>query len=160
MVKTKKAVVVLRSANESQQQQSDSLMSQLAVIADYAEKFKIKIEKIVDDKQTHSGDTSHSDGLMDEVFTWCSRHTDVDYLLVSDTTRISRDYDGYIKWKTLLGTVGVRIVSVKRPQPDDETATAQLMENLMQVLGQYDSATRSERVKLGLRRKKEQEAKR
>lgn len=159
MVKTKRAIVLLCTASESQQHQNESLISQLAVIADYAENFKIKIEKIVDNKQSCIADTPSPDGLMNEVFNWCSHHTDVDYLLVSDITRISRDYDEFIKWKTMLGKVGVKIVSAKQSQPDDETATAQLMENLMLVLGQYDSAIRSERVKRGLRNKKEIEAK-
>lgn len=160
MVKIKKAVVLLRSANESQQHQSESLLTQLAAIADYAEQFKIKIEKIIDNKQTTVADNATSNRQMDEALVFFKDNPDVKYLLVTDTTRVSRDYNEYIKWKTLLSTVGVRIVSVKQFEQDDNTASVQLMKDLMRALSQYDSSRHVESVRRGLRRKKEQETSR
>jgi len=159
MKTTKKAIAVMRSATANQAHQNTALLTQYECIEQYAKKQKIEIAAVIDNEQVYEGQVKTASKLMREAYDFCKNNPEVKHILVTDPTRISRDYDEYSNWKTFFKEIGVSIVAVNSSRQPVDGATEQFMASLMEVLSQYDSARRSEAVKRGLRLKKEQEAK-
>jgi DNA invertase Pin-like site-specific DNA recombinase len=154
-----KAVALLRSANTNQAHQNTALLNQYECVEKYAQKHKLEIKTVIDNEQIYEGQIKTASKLMREVYNFCKSNPDVKHILVTDPTRISRDYDEYSNWKTFFKAIGVSIVTVNTSRQPVDSPTEQFMANLMEVMSQYDTARRSEAVRRGLQRKKVQEAK-
>ena len=149
MEKLKIAVAFMRTANENQNEQNPATKTQRAAIEDYANKQGIKIATYLDNVANSGEET------LNGVLGYCKSNPDIKYLIVSDSTRISRNLQKYTYWKARFKQTGVEIISVKNTH---DTPVAMFMENLLQLFSQYDNQMRSEAVRRGLQRKKEQEA--
>lgn len=150
MEKLKIAVAFTSTANKNQVKQSESIDSQIATIEAYAEKHGFLVEAYFDNFVFEAKE------MLNGVLGFCKGCPDINYLIVSDSTRISRGFHEYAYWKAQFKQAGVEIISVKS---DDDWPMAKFMEGIAEMMSQLESESRSEAVRRGLRRKKEQEAK-
>ena len=132
------AVAFMRSANTNQSKQYESIVRQADAIEAYANTNEYLVEAYFDNG------IFEAEQILEGILGFCKACTDINYLIVNDSTRISRNFQEYSHWKSLFRRAGIEFISAKN---GNETPTAQLMENVMQLFSQYDSAKRSESVK-------------
>lgn len=159
MVKTKKAIALMRSSNKNQRNQRDEILGQFNAIHTYAKKVNIDVAEAIEYRQVFENNTFAVNDLMSKAYSVCGFNPDVNCLLVTDISRISRDYEQYKYWEKAFKDIGVELRMVNGTSSEPSSPTTELMENIYHVISKYDSAMRSERVKRGLRHKKELKAK-
>ncbi|MEM6796585.1 MAG: recombinase family protein, partial [Acidobacteriota bacterium] len=85
------------------------------------------------------------------LLTFCRRRAKtVDYVLVHDLKRFSRDLVGHYAIRGQLKNLGIGLRSVTEGMIDG-TKEGEMMEAIIGAVAQYDNAARSERVTLGMR---------
>jgi DNA invertase Pin-like site-specific DNA recombinase len=131
MNKPKKAVAMLRSANEDQEEQKAALDSQFEILMTYAKKSNMEIVDVVDNEMFCDGDTVLTDiQVVNDAYSLCESLTKVDYLIVADPTRISRNKKRYENWVELFKSKGIEIKAATMPDFDSDSAEAKLIESL------------------------------
>lgn len=124
-------------------------------------KFKIKIQKNNIQIGARRADVaikkwfislSPSDTALAEILEYCRQHPQIEYLAVSSPDRISRSLTDFGEWMFALGKLGVKIVVL----PDLlDTPESLFRMQIMVAMAEFASRHRSESIKRGLRRKKE-----
>jgi len=137
MVEARIAVAYMSAANKNQDKQSESINTQREAILAYASKNEFLIEAFFDD-------TVCEDETLKGILGFCKGCTSINYLIVSDSTRISRDARKYFYWKNAFKQVGVEIVCAKK---EELTPMAAFMQGLMEMFACDDTHMRSEIVK-------------
>ncbi len=177
MSKSTKAIAYCRIATTHQTDQNLSLEAQKHQIAKAAKKLNIEIIKWFEEIGSGSG---RSNTALQQAVEYCIGNKDIQHLLVARPDRISRSIADFYYWESAFYPRGINIIF-----PDHDTAVQELanmearefnirngmgiaktitlnspterfMEELMVLIAKYDSELLKERVKAGLRRKKQE----
>ena len=137
MEKAKLAVAYMSAANKNQDTQSESINTQNEAILAYASKNEFLIEAFFDD-------TVCEEETLKGVLGFCKGCTSINFLIVSDSTRISRNAREYVYWKNEFKQIGVEIVSAKN---EELTSVAAYIQQLMEMFACDDNYMRILNVK-------------
>ena len=138
----KKAVAYVRISSQ-RQINNESPATQRDAIQRYADNEGIEIVKWFEDI-AKSGKNADREGLQDLVKHCVSRRGEVDYWIVYNMKRASRDIDSYSsEVRLILKARGVSIRSATEPAVTD-TKEGRFMENLLIMLGQLDNEGKAE----------------
>ncbi len=138
----KKAVAYVRISSE-RQVNNESPATQAQAIQHYADLNNIEIVKWYEDI-AKSGKNAEREGLQ-ELLKYCLKHKgEIDYWIVYNMRRASRDIDTYSsEVRLVLKARGVTIRSATEPAVND-TKEGRFMENLLVLLGQLDNESKAE----------------
>ena len=141
-VTNKKAVAYVRISSQ-RQINNESPSTQRDAIQRYADTNGIEIVEWFEDI-AKSGKNADRDGLQ-ELLKYCLKHKgEIDYWIVYNMKRASRDIDTYSsEVRLVLKARGVSIRSATEPAVND-TKEGRFMENLLVLLGQLDNEGKSE----------------
>ena len=120
MEKTRIAVAFARSASQNQDKQVESIDNQRAAIEKYANSNAFLIEAYFDNA------VIEDEEILKGVLGFCKGCENINYLIVTSPTRISRSYSEYVRWKKAFRDIGVEIISAT--EQFDETPSGKFME--------------------------------
>ena len=140
----KTAVIYARYSSDSQSEQS--IEGQLRVCHEFAEREKIIILNTYVDRAM-TGTNDHRPSFQQMITD--SKHKKWDYVLVYKLDRFSRNKYESTKYKHILKTNGVKVISACEHIP--ETPEGIILESMLEGMNQYYSAELSQKVKRGMR---------
>ena len=140
----KTAVIYARYSSDSQAEQS--IEGQLRVCQEFAEREKIIILNTYVDRAM-TGTNDHRPAFQQMITD--SKHRKWDYVLVYKLDRFSRNKYESTKYKHILKTNGVKVISACEHIP--ETPEGIILESMLEGMNQYYSAELSQKVKRGMR---------
>lgn len=150
MTSKKLAVAFVRSAATDQNQQNESIAAQCAAIAEYAKKYDIAIQHVF---KSAAKDASAEFWNM---LSYCVANPSVKYMLVQDTTRLTRSFADYSSYKTIFAKHNVGIRTATQGNFEAASPLEHFMETLVASMSESSDSYRSEMVKRGMTHRAEQ----
>ena len=142
------AVVYCRVSTK-EQVQNLSLGTQQTRCVDFCKRNDWAVLKIFRDEAESAKTTERT--RFKEMLAFCkAKQSAVDFVVVHDLSRFSRDMNDQVSVIADLGRVGVRLRSVS--ENVDETAAGKLMRNIYGAFNQFENDRKAERTKLGMER--------
>lgn len=138
----KKALIYVRVSTEKQVE-GVSLENQEAACHQYAHKHNIAIDRVFRD-EGKSAKSLQREGIKQILQYLESNKKLIDYLLVYQIDRASRNVANFFFLKDLLKSYGVEIKDTS--SPIETSASSNLVQNINAVIAQHDNELKSERV--------------
>lgn len=153
-MKNKKAVAYVQISS-AKQIDNESPETQKAIIQKYAHENSIEVVEWFFD-EAKSGKNTDRPALKELLEYAIAHKNELDYWLVYNMRRASRDIDTYVSGiKSILQKLGIHIRSATEPVVD-ESPVGRFMENLLLIVGQFDNDNKTQTTKDNMRSLAEQ----
>ena len=129
---------------------------QLELVRDHLKRMGIKNwkEYIDDGKSAYTEDWNQRIAFK-QMFNDCRRYF-IKEIYIEDMTRFSRRLDLGLQWLKELGKINVNIVSLKEGELEITSAKGWMQSSMLLMFAEWDSRIKSEKVKAGMKRAKQQ----
>lgn len=140
------AVIYCRVSTE-EQSENNSLPYQLKVCREAAKRLGCRI--LHEFKEDESGAKQDRTEMM-KMLKFCTQNRrKIQYVIVKDIDRFSRDTYIHLFWRQQFRTIGIELYSVNQPSIADGTAEAQLSESIFSAFAQFERSKILERTSAG-----------
>ena len=112
-----------------------------------------EFKRYVDDGKSAFTEDINQRPAFKQLLNDCRRHF-INFIIVEDMTRFSRNLSQGLKWLKELGEIGVEIISLKEGELEVTTSRGWMQSSMLLMFSEWDSRIKSEKVKSGMRKAK------
>jgi site-specific DNA recombinase len=141
-----RAVIYCRVSTK-EQAQNLSLPTQLRLCREYCQREKFEVAEVFEDAGESAKTTDRPE--LQRLIHFCStKKNRVQFVIVLNLTRFSRNAGDHAMVRALLASHGVSLRSVTEPITDDPVG--RLMENMLAAIAQFDNDHKAQRTRAGM----------